>query len=222
MGPMLPLEIFAYICGQIDPCHLVPVCRVSRLLRRKMKSVRSWCLAVTRHSHLAERVHCLSLQLPDDLDPADAGRISVALRKCVNFKSLAVLCVEYHGPYAPGSLHTWMLEDCPFRLTTFTNTYFNCGRLERIWDTQREIRVLSFPKTFPPHAFIMSPGTKFPADTQFLNLIALEVLCDNHLTDICRPLQRIQIRVIDSLPDLSKFSRTLTTLSLGRSAGLSF
>ncbi|KAJ7274251.1 hypothetical protein C8J57DRAFT_1315044 [Mycena rebaudengoi] len=237
MGSVLPPEIFAYICGQIDPSHLVPVCRVSRLLRdqaqrilylrpdlrgQKIKSVRSWCLAVTQHSHLAERVHSLSLQPPDDLDPADAGRISVALRKCVNLKSLAVLRVEHPWPYTPGSLHTWMLEDCPFRLTTFTNSYFSCGRLEKIWDTQREIRVLSFPKTVPPHAFIRSPGTKFPADTQLPNLIALEVLCDSDLTDIYRPLQRIQIRIIDSLPDLSRFSRTLTTLSLGRSASLSF
>ncbi|KAJ7288029.1 hypothetical protein C8J57DRAFT_1278767 [Mycena rebaudengoi] len=230
-APVLPPEIYAYICEQVDPAQLGPVCRVSRLLRdqaqrilyrtvdlrgRKIKSVRSWCLAVTRHSHLAERVHSLSLQPPSDLDPADAERISIALRKCTNLKSLTVLRVRI--PYTSGSLHTWMLEDCPFRLTAFTNSYFNPGRLEKVWDTQREIRVLSFPETFPPSAFTMNPGTPLP------NLIALEVPCHGplgamrHLANINRPLQRIQMQVVQSLPDLSQFSRTLTTLTLGRSA----
>ncbi|KAJ7288030.1 hypothetical protein C8J57DRAFT_1706551 [Mycena rebaudengoi] len=219
MSRHLPPEICAYICEQVDPAQLGPVCRVSRLLRdqaqrilyrtvnlreRNMKSVRSWCLAVTRRPHLAERVHSLSLQPPSDLDPADTKRISIALRKCTNLKSLTVLHVRI--PYTSGSLHTWMLEDCPFRLTTFTNSYFNPRKLEKIWDTQREIRVLS-----------LQDSPEFPAsDTQLPNLIALE-LSTVHELDVKRPLQRLQIHFHQqSFSHLSHFSATLTTLNLLR------
>ncbi|KAJ7288035.1 hypothetical protein C8J57DRAFT_1278794 [Mycena rebaudengoi] len=184
---VLPPEICAHICELIDPSLLGPACRVSRVFRDEgqlflfrsvdlrscdIKSVRSWCLAVIRHSHLAERVHTLSLQLPNELDPADAARISSAFRKCVNLKSLAV----------------FYDQNCPFQLTAFINSYFESGGLREFWDMQPDIRLLSFPE---PCTHCWGP---MPDDSQLPNLIAVEIADDIQLgTFITRPLQRIQI-----------------------------
>ncbi|KAJ7274252.1 hypothetical protein C8J57DRAFT_1315048 [Mycena rebaudengoi] len=167
---VLPPEICAHICELIDPSLLGPVCRVSRVFRDEgqlflfrsvdlrscdIKSVRSWCLAVIRHSHLAERVHTLSLQLPDKLDPADAGRISSSFRKCVNLKSLAVF-YDRSSPRTSASVYIWMLENCTFRLTAFTNSYFESEELKEFWDMQPDIRLLSFPEPYTCYWFVLS------------------------------------------------------------------
>ncbi|KAJ7288005.1 hypothetical protein C8J57DRAFT_1165542 [Mycena rebaudengoi] len=224
MTSVLPPEICAHICGLIDPALLGPVCRVSRVFRDEgrrllfqsvdlrlrscdIKSVRSWCLAVIRHSHLAERVHTLSLQLPNELDPADAARISSAFRKCVNLKSLAVF-YDRSLPRTSASAYTWMLENCTFRLTAFTNSYFESGGLREFWDMQPDIRLLSFPE----------PGfCHLPIDSQLPNLIALRVADDLPLgfsTAINRPFQRIQMPFGSHISSLSRYSATLTTLNI--------
>ncbi|KAJ6591353.1 hypothetical protein B0H10DRAFT_2233390 [Mycena sp. CBHHK59/15] len=99
--------------------------------------------AVTRHSHLAERVHALSLQLPSNLEPSDAQKISRALALCVNLKELTVR----HEPDTPtdDSVQTWILEACTFRLTHFVNSYFNFIDEELFIGQQPDLRLLSLP-----------------------------------------------------------------------------
>jgi hypothetical protein len=109
--PEICLEIFSWILLDGRPSSLSPFCRVSRyyqaeaqrLLYRtvdlrgcNMRQVRSWCLAVTRRTHLAHRVYALFLSLPFDLEASDSGKIGCALNRCVNLKDLRML----HPPTA--------------------------------------------------------------------------------------------------------------------------
>jgi hypothetical protein len=48
-----------------------------------------------------------------------------------------------------------MLEDCPFQLTAFTNSYFESRWLGKFWDMQPDIRLLSFPESGIPW-FVLS------------------------------------------------------------------
>jgi hypothetical protein len=86
----LPSEICALICDEVDQSRtLTLLCRTSRLFRdqaqyilyhsvdlrdRDMRTVKSWARTVTRHSHLAERVHALALCLPTILTFATLDR----------------------------------------------------------------------------------------------------------------------------------------------------
>ncbi|KAJ7031030.1 hypothetical protein C8F04DRAFT_711263 [Mycena alexandri] len=112
-----------------------------------MRSTKSWCLAVTRHPHLAQRVHALSLTIPETvkLQPADGTKIQRALTLCVNLKELKVTFEKSSNDSGPHSIHGWLINECPFRLTKFTNLYFNSAWISQFWKAQSELRVLSVP-----------------------------------------------------------------------------
>ncbi|KAJ6594586.1 hypothetical protein B0H19DRAFT_1247247 [Mycena capillaripes] len=220
---ILPPEICVLICAEVeDPGKLAILCRTSRLFLdqaqrilyhtvdlegRPMRSVRSWALAVTRHSHLAERVHALSLQLPETLklSPSDATKVQRALSACVNLKELKFSCIEVYGHgNRPDSIHGWMINEAPFRLTKFANTYFNFSWITDFWIAQSQIRVLSIP-----HSYSSSLSTK----AWLPNLIAVAVSSLQALP-VERPLQRIEASIQRDFSLLAQFSRTLTTLNL--------
>ncbi|KAJ7467029.1 hypothetical protein FB451DRAFT_1369483 [Mycena latifolia] len=134
----LPPEVWASICGELDERrHLVLLRRTSRHFRDQtqrilyyrvdlekcsMRSVKSWCLAATRHSRLAERVQALALLLPGNLKPSDATKIERALTSCLNLKELKLSGEVYPNGRRVNSLNGWMINDCPFRLTKFSNS----------------------------------------------------------------------------------------------------
>ncbi|KAJ7282560.1 hypothetical protein C8J57DRAFT_1463224 [Mycena rebaudengoi] len=223
----LPRETYATICADVDRADLAALCRISRLLRGQaerilyrtvdlpadLRLIKSWCLAVTRHSHLGARVHALSLPLPISLDPVDAGRVSRALVACNNLKELAVLHFPENTPEA--SIQTWILEEGSYQLTQFANTYFQSGLgvyIEAFLDGQPDLQLLSLPFAFD---FSYS-------DALLQNLIALDA-CMPVVEELpaTRPLERLQVHCargdfLDGLPSLHRYSSTLTTLILVR------
>ncbi|KAJ7253187.1 hypothetical protein C8J57DRAFT_630460 [Mycena rebaudengoi] len=228
----IPPEICAKICEDVGREDLVVLCRTSRLFgdqaqrliyrivdlsRCTPHALRSWCLAVTRHPHLAERVHALSLGLSDDLSlSSDAGKIARALSKCLNLKEFSIHsynsgpCGE---PYESqgSSIQGWLITKCSFRLTKFSNSYFKNSFISQFWTPQSDIRVLAIPTC----------TTKFPVyDDQLPNLIALEV-GNVWSLPVNRALERIQLRwgrdqagSLAELTALSGYSATLTTLNI--------
>ncbi|KAJ7735026.1 hypothetical protein B0H16DRAFT_1695739 [Mycena metata] len=226
----LPPEICAHICEDVTRKDLVTLCRTSRsfgnqaqrmlyhtvdLSRSTLRALVSWCLAVTRRSHLAERVHTLSLGLPGDLSSSsDVGKITRALSKCLNLKELTVHGNAF-GSFGPSWESTttatqgWIINKCPFRLTKFHNGYFKNSFLAEFWTPQTEIRVLAIPNCYD----------RFPAfDDQLPHLVALEVGGVAALPED-RALKRIQLHWrryagVDDLSTLSRFSATLTTFNL--------
>lgn len=219
--PRIPAEICASICAEVEPVDLVALCRTSRLFRdeaqrilyhtvdlqgRPMRSLRSWALAVTRHSHLGERVHALSLELPETLklSASDGMKIKRALRACINLKELKVSCEEDFGPNVrPDASSGWMVNEASFRLTKFANTYFSSRSTTKFWDAQSEIRVLSIPHIY---------GFPF-ADEQLPNLIAIGGL-QLYSLPVGRPLQRIETCFHPDFSPIARFSQTLTTLNI--------
>ncbi|KAJ7866816.1 hypothetical protein B0H14DRAFT_3592309 [Mycena olivaceomarginata] len=232
----LPPEICAKICEGVGPKDRVTLCRTSRLFGDQAQrliyrtvdlshctpqALRSWCLAVTRHSELAERVHALSLGLPSDLSfSSDVGKIACALSRCVNLKELSIHH-DNSGPFGAlyesqaSSIQGWIITKCPFRLTKFSNSYFRNSFISQFWTPQSDIRVIAIPnctRNFPIY------------DDQLPHLIALEV-GDVSSLPVNRALQRIQLRwgrhtagSVDQLSVLSRYSATLTTLNLLQTA----
>ncbi|KAJ7155762.1 hypothetical protein C8R46DRAFT_1116401 [Mycena filopes] len=204
----LPPEICATICEGVGRKDLVTLCRTSRLFgdqaqrmlyrtvdlsRPTPRALSSWCLAVNRRSHLAERVHTLDLGLPDDLAfSSDVAKIARALSRCINLKELSVH-VDRFGSFGPqsssnNSIQGWILTKCPFRLTKFSNGFFNESFLAQFWTPQAELRVLALPNCG------IRFGSRFPTyEDQLPHLIALEVGGVEALPHD-RPLQRIQLR----------------------------
>ncbi|KAJ7122014.1 hypothetical protein C8R43DRAFT_1136290 [Mycena crocata] len=217
----LPPEICAIVCEDVDRADLVALCTISRLFRDQAQRIiyrtanlkqdnpqalKSWCLAVTRHPQLAERVHSLVLDLPYDLVfTSDAPKLVKALSRCVNLKALNV-----QGPHSD-VIQGWIISKSPFRLTKFANSYFRNSFLSEFWKAQSEIRVLSLPRC----------GDIFPCyEDQLPNLTALEVDSLRALPR-GRLLQRIQLdlrkdsgHALQKLPDLVRYSATLTTLNI--------
>ncbi|KAJ7737147.1 hypothetical protein DFH07DRAFT_95782 [Mycena maculata] len=228
----LPPEICAKICESLSLKDRVTLCRTSRLLADQAQrliyrtvdlshstplALRSWCLAVTRHSQLAEHVHVLSMGLPIDLSfSSDVGKIARALSRCVNLKELSIH-PDNSGPFGAlyesqsSSIQGWIITKCPFRLTKFSNSYFRNSFISQFWTPQSEIRVLAIPNC--THNFPIY-------DDQLPHLIALEV-GDVRSLPVGRALQRIQLRwgrytagSVEQLSALSRYSATLMTLNL--------
>jgi hypothetical protein len=203
----LPPEICGVICTELKELggNLALLCRTSRnfsreaqrilyhsvdLRERKMRAVKSWARAVTQHTHLAERVHALALQLPPNIDSLDASatKIVVALRRCVNLKELQ-------------GVHGWMTIGCRFRLQKFENLLYCQDRWDDdFWKEQTQIRVLSLPSALPSF------------DNQLPELIALGT---DTLRDLpARPLQRVETAPHGNFSALGQYSQTLTTLNV--------
>ncbi|KAJ7762514.1 hypothetical protein B0H16DRAFT_1529060 [Mycena metata] len=227
VAPMvfLPAEIYAIIFAEVEPSALAVLCRTCRhfldqaqhilfhtidLEGHGMRATKSWCLAVTRHPHLAQRVAALSLQLPEvaKLDPADGTKIHRALMLCVNLKELKVTFEEILGGNHR-SAGGWFINECPFRLTKFNNLYFEQDWIAPFWRAQSELRVLSAPYC----------GPLTFSDEQLPNLVAVKV-CDVQYLPAGRPLQRIEAPFPSSLDHyysgLAQYSHSLTTLNLLR------
>ncbi|KAF7352300.1 hypothetical protein MVEN_01193700 [Mycena venus] len=218
----IPPEICAAICVEVDQSGLVLLCQTSRLLLdeaqrilyhsvdlrgRSMDAVRSWTLAVTRHSHLAERVHALALQLPDisTLNTSDSVKIGRALRLCVNLKELRLLGEFAQYQRRVDGIYMWMMSECPFRLHSIeidseSQSHWNAP----FWKNQTEIRVLSMPYCRNLPAFL---------ENQVPQVIALGLLSLRDLP-AGRPLQRVETRPQRDFSPLAQYSRTLTTLNL--------
>ncbi|KAJ7141127.1 hypothetical protein C8R44DRAFT_241262 [Mycena epipterygia] len=226
LHPRLPPEICASICGEVaEAGDLALLCRTSRLFQNqaqrilyhtvdlqggRMRSLKSWCLSVTRHSHLAERVHTLSLLIPRGLEVPVAIKIGRALSRCVNLKELTTSGEAYdaNGPRTVG-IYGWMINECPFRLIKFANSYFSEGSIKEFWNAQSEIRVLLLPYL----------RGIFPcSDKQLPNLIAAGSPSLYGLP-AGRVLQRIETGFRHTQLEYSslvQYARTLTTLNLLR------
>ncbi|KAF8143348.1 hypothetical protein K438DRAFT_1783849 [Mycena galopus ATCC 62051] len=222
----VPLEICSIICTQVDdPSTLAALCRTSRSFRDEaqrilyhtidlgghpIRHVKSWARAITRNAHLAGRVHALSLQLPQarklaESDSEDVSKIQRALHSCINLKELKFTGVNLEALRRPKHAYVWILDDAPFWLTKFDNSYFATGALKRFWPAQSDIRVLSLPHS-------IDAPTVF-ADGQLPNLIALRVPQWPVLPQ-GRPLQRLETGFTNDFSPLAHYSGTLTTLNL--------
>ncbi|KAJ7368956.1 hypothetical protein DFH08DRAFT_947840 [Mycena albidolilacea] len=207
----LPPEIYGSICHELNELgsNLAPLCTISRnfsreaqrilyhsvdLRGREMCAVMSWAYTITEHTHLAERVHALVLQLPaiKSLDISDNAKIVKALRKWINLEELR-------------GAHGWMISGLPFRLQKFENLApWEGGVEDDFWKTQTEIRVLSLPYLPNLPSF----------ENQLPNVIALGTPTLNVLP--ARPLQRVETAFLANgkFSPLAQYSQTLTTLSV--------
>ncbi|KAJ7090879.1 hypothetical protein B0H15DRAFT_948633 [Mycena belliarum] len=224
----LPPEICAVICEDVEQADLLALCRISRLFRdqaqrliyrtvdlRKsgQRGFDSWCLAVTKHPQLAQRVHTLSLRLAGDISlSSDAAKLARVLGRCLNLKELHIYANSTDRMYEPVllSIQGWIITKCPFKLTKFTNGYFRNSFISQFWTAQPEIRVLSLPIC----------DDRFPCyDDQLPHLVALEVGSPSALP-VDRALQRVQLRLrrsgerLERLSALNRYAPTLTTLNL--------
>ncbi|KAJ7502539.1 hypothetical protein B0H11DRAFT_642186 [Mycena galericulata] len=228
----IPPELCAKICEEIGTERvrdLLALCRISRLFRDQAqrliyrtvnlrhcssKRLGSWCLAVTRHPQLAQRVHTLSLGLQSDISlTSDAAKVARALSKCVNLTDLSIFddtSGVRKSVTAGESIQGWIISQCPFRLQKFANSYFKNSFLSQFWTAQSDIRFLSIPyciETFPCR------------DDQLPNLIGVAVGAISALPTE-RPLERIQLTLLNFRPNLellsalSQYHSTLTTLDL--------
>ncbi|KAF8214182.1 hypothetical protein K438DRAFT_999046 [Mycena galopus ATCC 62051] len=215
MAPTLPLEICSAICDELEESTgtLALLCRTSRnfcylaqrflyrvvdLRGRDMRAMKSWARAVTRHTHLAERVHALALQLPEiqTLDILDTTKIGRALHRCVNLKELRLSAASDSLAH-----HGWIMDNYPFRLQKFQGR-MGLGDSTYFWKTQTQIRVLSLPRL----------GILPSFENQLLDVIALGTPYLNDLP--ARPLQRIETGFHEDFSPLAQYSQTLTTLNI--------
>ncbi|KAJ6515314.1 hypothetical protein C8R45DRAFT_1086533 [Mycena sanguinolenta] len=133
----LPPEICGITCDELEELggNLAPLCRTSRnfhsqtqrILYRSidlqeggMRAVKLWARTVTRHAHLAERIHALALPDMHLIDVSDIPKIVHALKKCVNLKELRISGADQSVPRHFGS--GWMFDEYPFRLQKFDLT----------------------------------------------------------------------------------------------------
>ncbi|KAF8182157.1 hypothetical protein K438DRAFT_1937833 [Mycena galopus ATCC 62051] len=215
MAPTLPPEICSAICDELEESTgtLALLCRTSRdfyhqaqrflyrsvdLQGHDMRAVKSWARAVTRHAHLAERVHALALQLPDIQipDKQDTTKIGRALHRCVNLKELRLS----GDPESKGH-HGWIMDDYPFRLQKF-ESLTGLGDSIYFWKAQTQIRVLSLPRSPTLPSF----------ENQLLDVIALGT---PYLSDLpAKPLQRIETWFQWDFSPLAQYSDTPTTLNI--------
>ncbi|KAJ7681001.1 hypothetical protein DFH06DRAFT_1164800 [Mycena polygramma] len=217
----IPPEVYSLIRAAVEyRAELVTLCRTSRAFRdeaqrilyrrvnlgHQTRRLKSLALAVTRHSHLAEREHTLVLRLPETLklSPLDGSRIKDTLGACINLKELRVSCADAYPFSSPNSIDGWMLKDASFRLIKFANSYFRFDCIMGFLDAQSEICVFSTTThhdCFPP------------SDAQLPNLIAISVV-SLHSLPAGRPLQRIETRFQHDYSPLVRYSGTLTSLHL--------
>ncbi|KAF7290063.1 hypothetical protein HMN09_01311400 [Mycena chlorophos] len=227
--PRLPLELLLMICNEAADSleTLARLCRTWRaflapsqrlmycdvdLEAKSLKETRSWALAVSRHTHLAERVQSLSLRLPDvpQLSPTDSAKIGHALFACVNLKRLDFLRATTGAVDWRTSNLDFVLHMCDFQLTRFTTSYFSFGsELLRIFlAKQNELRFLAvLPGSWiDPQMLEANPRPALP------NLIGFKG--DAFMIPENRPFQRLELFYNIRLPGLHQYADTLTTLNL--------
>nr|GAT44952.1 predicted protein [Mycena chlorophos] len=225
----LPPEVVSLICEEVcDRETLAYLCRTSRaflsiaqhalyqtveLEDLPESSIMPFFLAVAHRSHLAARVHSLTVQIPPGraMRQEFAEKFATALRVCVNLKDLAILCRKNALPNTDTD-HTWIFDYCQFHLTTFVNSYFEFGRkLLPFLEGQSQLRVLVANRGLTMiHPEIFSPPRmpNLVAVCGYIKFLSKE-----------RPLERIETSLvvredIAVLPIFGHFSATLTTLNL--------
>ncbi|KAF7322195.1 hypothetical protein MKEN_00744000 [Mycena kentingensis (nom. inval.)] len=219
-----PNELLALICAEVADNHsLYMLARASRrflptvqhilyrkidLKGRPIRSLLSWCLAVLRNTHLAERVYALSLELPllAQFEHSDILRVKNALKACVNLKELRVASVpDAYGRVRAESYLDELVSETTFRLTKLADFYFDATcYLNRICARQPDIRILALPL-----------GAVFPAERMADSapkLIGVSASLNSIPTD--RPLQRIETVFVADYGRLAGFCKTLTTLNV--------
>ncbi|KAF7294051.1 hypothetical protein MKEN_01451500 [Mycena kentingensis (nom. inval.)] len=140
-----PNEILLLICKELPRGTLATLCRTSRALlgvaqhvlyvqisladyAYGLKRLRSWCLAINAHPHLATRVQSLVLRLPnlgslpESLSFDDAHQLQAALRRCTRLQRLAIFKADRSA--RRGCNAAWLLGGCAFRLHGLINEYF--------------------------------------------------------------------------------------------------
>ncbi|KAK7036053.1 hypothetical protein R3P38DRAFT_2910384 [Favolaschia claudopus] len=233
LPPEICLEIFSWVLLDGTPASLYPFLRVCRYYQAQaqhllyhnvdlsgcdLQKVRSWCLGVTRHQHLAHRVRFLSLSLPVTLEARDNGKIGHALNRCVNLKDLWIEPRIEHAhqsslAYINHSNEWRLLDKRAFRLRKFTDTYFNMSCSPPFWRDQQDIRLLSIVQS-----------STFPLNYDVEPLPRLESLAarPQALPHRTRNLQYLQLHLHDNSRDLEHMTRirvhqsTLQTLSVVR------
>ncbi|KAJ7162215.1 hypothetical protein C8R46DRAFT_1353210 [Mycena filopes] len=226
MTPSIPPEIYETICTDVEPADLAMLCRTSRPFRdqaqrilyhkvdlgicRKSRSLKSWCWAVAHSCRLAERVHTLVLRLPlpHELRPTDVTTIRRALQACVNLKDLTIFPDKVRLDTPPESVDAYLMDELPFRLTKFTNSYFMFAVLDRFFTMQTDIQMVSMP--YFEHA----------RDREFHlpRLVALG-FCPFHLLPPRSPLQRLWTNIQPDMSPLRSYSASLTSLHINLSIG---
>ncbi|KAF7294044.1 hypothetical protein MKEN_01450800 [Mycena kentingensis (nom. inval.)] len=141
-----PNEILLLICRELSRGTLATLCRTSRALLGAAQYIlylsvtiadsiicapsrlRSWCLAINAHPHLAARVQSLALHLPnlgslpESLSFDDAQQLQTALQRCIRLQRLAIFKVDRSA--RRGCNAAWLLRGCAFRLHGLINEYF--------------------------------------------------------------------------------------------------
>ncbi|KAF7305762.1 hypothetical protein HMN09_00729900 [Mycena chlorophos] len=224
-----PPEVVSLVCHEIsDRATLAFLCRTSRAFLSIAQHVLyhtvdleelpesliiSFFVAVADRSHLAARVHSLTVQIPGRIMHRNfAEKFAAALRVCEKMKDLAILRRK-NGFWKKDTDNTWIFDDCQFHLTTFINSYFEFGRkLLPFLENQPHLRVLA--ATGDPHG-VIHPEVFDPPRVP--NVVA--VCGDIQFLPKERPLEKVETsligqRDIDLLPILRRFSATLTTLNL--------
>ncbi|KAF7294031.1 hypothetical protein MKEN_01449400 [Mycena kentingensis (nom. inval.)] len=235
----VPTELLSLICSDSDLsrgtlailsrtwCSFLAVCQ--RILYHTVdlsgaspRDLRSWCLAISRHKHLADRVHSLTLSLEPtvDIPPRDAVKLSTAVHGCPNLKVL-------HVRRASGTDHSfngdWLLGDaCPFQLDALTNGYFNFFALRPFLATQNQLRLLAHEggvalvasetrnalQAEPMGSGHDDPRPQLPA------LIGVKMELRNLHAASSWPIQRVEASYGGTLFGIARFEKTLTTLNL--------
>jgi hypothetical protein len=90
----------------------------------------------------------LVLVMPSEtyVDPEDFSRIVKMLRLSTELRDLRVLCDSSSRPGM--AIQSWMLEGHTFKLTTFANSYFSYGRMEKFLASQPEIETLHIVRKY--------------------------------------------------------------------------
>jgi hypothetical protein len=156
-GTVIPPEICGIICQDIDltKYDLLVLYAVSRAFREEAQRIlyssvllndrvqlKSFCISVLRQPYLVRGMRKLVLVMPSEtyVDPDDFSRIVKMLRLSTDLRDLRVLCDSSSRPGM--AIQSWILEGHTFKLTTFANSYFSYGRMEKFLASQPEIETL--------------------------------------------------------------------------------
>ena len=238
----LPAEICGMICQdpQLTRRDLRVLCAVSRTFRDEaervlrtdvrlpnLQLILSWSRSLVRCPHLALPVRSLSLTLPCStrVYPADLIKVHRSLRACSNLQTLEVLNDGKSDSHV--SPQGWVLEGHSFRLSKFTNTYFDQFYLFRFLDQQSDIHTLVSPTWKAknvPHSILPNLCTIHVSSNALGQLASWSSERKRPIAHVQYDLSRSssEYHQISTLVALGRFRETLTNLSLRRYGGLSF
>jgi len=191
-----------------------------------LQLILSWSRSLVRCPHLALPVRSLSLTLPCStrVYPADLIKVHRSLRACSNLQTLEVLNDGKSDSHV--SPQGWVLEGHSFRLSKFTNTYFDQFYLFRFLDQQSDIHTLVSPTWKAenvPHSILPNLCTIHVSSNALGQLASWSSERKRPIAHVQYDLSRSssEYHQISTLVALGRFRETLTHLSLRRCGGLS-